>query len=83
MPTAPNLHDHVFVSCAGIPELESYETALYRTTVVEERERTIRVHLPGGAVSRFIHKTRAHAKVGMLVLEIGDFISEAPTLDPS
>jgi hypothetical protein len=82
MATAPHINDDVFVSCAGIPELETYETALYRARVVEESDRQIKVSLPGGAVSKFIHKSRAHARVGTLIFELGDFDSEAPTLDP-
>lgn len=78
----PHLNDAVFISCFGIDELDEQDTALYRTKVVEESVGQVKVDLPKGAVSKWIHKTRVHRAVGMLLIEIGDFVTEAATLDP-
>lgn len=82
MPKPPHLNDSVFVSCMGIPQLDEQDTALYLTKVVEETDGQVKVDLPNGEVSNRIHKTRVHQAVGMLTVEVGDFVSEAATLDP-
>lgn len=82
MANSPHLNDTVFISCVGIPELDEQDTALYFTKVVNEVVGKVKVGLPKGAVSGWIHKTRVHKAVGMLLVEVGDFVSEAATLDP-
>jgi hypothetical protein len=74
----------VYVPCVAFPELMENETALYKTKVLSlsPNARSVNVQLPHGAVSTPIGVGRVHRDVGILIIEIGDFISEAATLDP-
>lgn len=74
--------DTVYVPCSAFPELADLGTALYRTEVVMATKKSVTVKLPDGAASAKIGVGRVHRDVGILVIEIGDFESEAATLDP-
>ncbi len=74
--------DFVYVPCAAVPELVDRDTALYRAEVVAVERRSVRVKLPNGASSELIGTSRVHKDVGILVIEVGDFATEAALLDP-
>ncbi len=74
--------DTVYVPCAAFPELADRDTALYRTEVVAVERRSVSVKLPSGEQSALIGSSRVHKDVGILVIEIGDFATEAALLDP-
>lgn len=74
--------DTVYVPCSAFTELEDHETALYKTKVSSVVGNTVTVNLPKGVLSSPIGVGRVHRDVGILLIEIGDFDSEAGTLDP-
>lgn len=76
------VNDIVYVPCSAFLELNEYDTALYRTTVLSTTKNSISVKLPDGSASPNIGVSRVHRDVGILLIEIGDFISESATLDP-
>jgi hypothetical protein len=78
-----NVGDTVYVPCSLFPdELESFETALYKTKVESKSGKSVTVRLPGGVESKAVGASRLHKDVGLLLIELGDFDSEAATLDP-
>ena len=74
--------DRVYVPCLLVPELEGRDTALYETRISTVNANSATVDLPGGAVSKPIGVSRLHSAVGILIVSIGDFISESALLDP-
>jgi hypothetical protein len=82
MASALKIGDTVYVPCSSFTELDLIDTALYRTQVVAKIKNSITVNLPGGGVSQPIGAGRVHKDVGILLIEIGDFETEAATLDP-
>jgi hypothetical protein len=82
MANALKASDTVYVPCSAFPELERHDTALYRTQVAAVKKNSVTVKLPGGVISKFVGVSRVHRNVGILLIEIGDFESEAATLDP-
>lgn len=82
MANALKVGDTVYVPCCAFDELKDYDTALYRTNIVATQKKSITVSLPNGVISRPIGAGRVHKDVGILLIEVGDFVSEAATLDP-
>ncbi|WP_157515218.1 hypothetical protein [Luteimonas abyssi] len=74
--------DRVYVPCLLVPELENQDTALYKTKISSVNANSATVELPGGAVSKAIGVSRLHSDVGILIINIGDFVSESALLDP-
>ena len=74
--------DRVYVPCLLVPELENQDTALYKTKFSSVYANSATVELPGGIVSKPIGVSRLHSDVGILIINIGDFVSEAALLDP-
>lgn len=74
--------DRVYVPCLLVPDLEDQDTALYRTKISSINARSATVEVPRGAVSGPIGVGRLHSDVGILIINIGDFVSEAALLDP-
>ena len=74
--------DSVYVPCLKIDALADHPSALYRTTVVNVEKRSAQLSLPGGATSDLIGFSLLHVKVGILIVEIGDFVTETAMLDP-
>jgi hypothetical protein len=82
MANALKENDTVYVPCSAFIELERHDTALYKTQVASVNKSSVSVKLPGGVISEYIGTSRVHSDVGILLIEIGDFESEAATLDP-
>jgi hypothetical protein len=76
------VNDRVYVPCLLVPALSNQDTALYRTKVISRAENSVCVELPGGAISQPIGVSRLHADVGILIISIGDFVTEVALLDP-
>ena len=72
----------VYVPCMLVPELKDQNTALYRTKISSVAGNSASVELPTGIVSAPIGVSRLHSDVGILIISIGDFISESALLDP-
>ncbi len=82
MANALKIGDTVYVPCSALPELLEHDTALYKTKVVSLVKKSITIKLPDGTESAKIGSSRVHRDVGLLLIEIGDFLTEASTLDP-
>lgn len=74
--------DKVYVPCLLIPELKNQDTALHKTKISSITANSARVDLPGGEISAPIGVSRLHSDVGILIINIGDFVSENTLLDP-
>lgn len=81
MATQLKVGDLVYVPCSAFDELLEVETALYRTKVVAISKKSVDVSLPKGVVKK-IGSGLVHRDVGILLIEIGDWETEAATLDP-
>ena len=80
--SALKVGDRVYVPCMLVPQLIDQGTALYRTKVASRAGNSACVELPGGATSQPIGVSRLHSDVGILIINIGDFLSETSLLDP-
>lgn len=80
--TAFVVGDRVYVPCMLVPELKGQDTALYKTKVSSIVGNSATLELPGGAISAAIGVSRLHSDVGILIISIGDFVSESALLDP-
>lgn len=76
------VNDLVYVPCKKFKELESNPTAFYRTKIVDVNKNSIKVDLPNQGVSPFFGMSLAHKTLGLLIVNIGDFDTEGPLLDP-
>lgn len=74
--------EQVYAPCSRVSGLQDYGVALYRTEVVEAEAKKVRVRLRDGQNSGWIGSSLIHRNVGILILNIGDFLSEASLLDP-
>ncbi|MCA8094504.1 hypothetical protein LGM65_27120 [Burkholderia anthina] len=81
MATQLKVGDTVYVPCSAFEELVEVEAALYRTQVTEVNNKSVNVNLPNGVVKK-IGSGLVHRDVGILLIEIGDWDTEAATLDP-
>lgn len=74
--------ESVYVPCSRVAGLNDLGVSLYRTVVEEVDGKKIRVRLRNGNTSEQIGKSLVHREVGILVVNVGDFLSEAMLLDP-
>lgn len=74
--------DTVYVPTSRVPGLEDSGFVMCKRTVVDTDKRSIKVDLPGGAISDWIGNSACHKNVGILVLTIGDLETERNLLDP-
>lgn len=74
--------DTVYIPCSVCEALIDHDTALYRTEVRSIDRRSVTIKLPDGTASPKIGASRVHRDVGILLIAIGDFMTEAATLDP-
>jgi len=74
--------DQVYVPCLKVKALENRPTALYRTKIIEVEERSVRVNLPGQQASDLIGSSLVHKDTGVLILTIGDLMTEDSLLQP-
>jgi hypothetical protein len=74
--------DRVYVPCRRIDGLDGLGIALYETEVASVEGLTVRVRLRDGQPSAPIGSALVLRSVGILVVTVGDFESEAQLLDP-
>lgn len=74
--------DTAYVPCDTFDELDGQPFALYRTTVQQVAQRSIRVSLPGGVLSDEIGSALVHKDLALAIFCIGDFQTEVGVLDP-
>jgi hypothetical protein len=74
--------DTVLVPTSLLPNSNQYGTVLTRRRILEMQDRKARVDLKDGSASDLLPKSKLHKNLGILVLRIGDFDTEATLLDP-
>lgn len=77
-----DLNDIVYICRNRLPVLPDQGKAFYRTTVMERRNRSVRIRLPDATASKFVSTKYVHHRVGIAVIAFGDFLSEATLIDP-
>jgi hypothetical protein len=65
-----------------LPEGDRAETSFYRTEVTDIERRSVKVRLRGGAWSALIATSKVHRNVGVIIISVGDFATEATLIDP-
>jgi hypothetical protein len=75
------LGDTVFVPSSRL-SLEAHPFAMYETRVQEVGGRSVRVRLPNGTQSVPVGSALVHKNVGLAILAIGDFQTEATLISP-
>lgn len=73
--------DKIYVPCSRLG-LEDRPFALHETEVVSLFDRSVVVKLPGGSNSEPVGASLVHRRLGLAVIRIGDFQTEATLLDP-
>ena len=76
------LNDQVYICRNRLPVLPDQGKAFYSTTVMERRNRSVRIRLPDGTASEFVSTKYVHHRVGIAVIAFGDFVSETTLIDP-
>lgn len=74
--------DKVYLPCSKFKELDLYPAAFYTTKVVEIKNKSIRVNLPGQVISELIGISLAHQNLGLIIVSIGDFDTEETLINP-
>lgn len=74
--------DTVFVPFTKLGIEGNGPSALHRTTVLATKDRSVQVDLPGGAMSEWIGSSLVSSNVGIAIVRVGDYGSEATLLDP-
>jgi hypothetical protein len=74
--------ESVYVPTARIPNLPDSGKAFYRNTIVDREDRSIKINLPNQQTSEWISTRYAHRHIGICVIEVGDYDTEATLLDP-
>ena len=77
-----SVDDSVYVNASRLRHSVSCPGALYATTVVEKDARSVKVKLPNGVISDWIATKYVHHKVGISIIQFGDFTNESANLDP-
>lgn len=72
----------VYVPSTLLPDGEREIFAMVRKRVNSVSERSIKLDLPGGLVSKSIGSSKAHAKLGFAIISIGDFSTEQSLISP-
>lgn len=73
--------DSVFVPRTALGLDPNDVSPFFNTIVRERQERSVRVDLPGGALSELVATSKISTNIGVLIIRIGDF-SEENLLDP-
>lgn len=74
--------DKVFVPRARLGLSVDTQSAFYPTKVQQVRDRSIKVDVPGGALSDWIGSSVAHTTIGICIVRVGDLATEPGLLDP-
>ncbi|WP_157578415.1 hypothetical protein [Rudaea cellulosilytica] len=72
----------VYVPSSLLPDGDREIFAMVRKRVNSVSARSIKVDLPGGIVSGSIGSSKAHAKIGIAIISIGDFDTEISLISP-
>jgi len=72
----------VYVPTALLPDGDSYSNSLYRTTITEVQDRSVKVEVKGGLISDWIASSKIHKNAGIAIISIGDFSTEETLLNP-
>lgn len=72
----------VYVPSQILPDGERFPTSLYKSKIVEVRDRSAKIDLPRNETSDWIATSKIHDKAGILVITIGDFSTEDTLLNP-
>lgn len=77
-----SVNDMAYVPASLLPGGDREIFAMVRRKINSVTNRTIRVDLPGGNVSGPIASSKAHTKLGVALISIGDFASEPGLILP-
>lgn len=72
----------VYVPSSLLPDGDREIFAMVRKRVNSVSKRSIKVDLPGGIISGSIGSSKAHAKIGIAIIAIGDFETELSLITP-
>lgn len=74
--------DRVYVNTSRIDVEVQAPGALYATNVLERKDKSVKVSLPGGQVSDWISTKYVHHQSGIAIIQFGDWVNEGANLDP-
>ena len=74
--------DTVYVPWARLGDAADHPSAFWKGEVAEVRDRSVKVTMPGAQISDWVASSAVHRNIGILIVEIGDFDSEAVLLKP-
>jgi len=74
--------DEVYIYRNRLPTLPDQGKAFFKTVIVERQKRSARVRMPNGEYSDFISTKFIHHRVGVAIIQFGDFLSESTLIDP-
>lgn len=82
MPSKFKKEDTCFIPTSLLPDGNSYPVSMYRTTIKELKDKSVKVQLRDGNLSEWITTSKVSKKIGILIIQIGDFVTEETLLNP-
>lgn len=82
MSTKFRLEETCYVPTSLLPDENKYPVSIYRTTVKDIKNKSVKVQLRGGDISDWITTSKVSKNIGILIICIGDFSTEETLLNP-
>lgn len=82
MPKKFKINETCFVPTSLLPEGDRYPVSVYRSKIIDIKNKSVKVQLRDGRISEWITTSKAIKHLGILIINIGDFDTEGTLLDP-
>lgn len=82
MPTKFRLEETCYVPSSLLPDENNYPVSIYRTTIKEIKNKSVKVLQKDGNTSDWITTSKVSKNIGILIINIGDFCTEETLLKP-
>lgn len=77
-----NFGDTAYLPSSLLPDGESYPSSIYRTTITDTQDKSVKVRLRDGNNSEWLASSKLHVNIGIAIITIGDFFTEETLLNP-
>jgi len=82
MPTKFRIEETCYVPTSLLPDENKYPVSIYRTTIKDIKNKSVKVQQKDGTISDWITTSKVSKNIGILIISIGDFSTEETLLNP-
>lgn len=82
MPTKFRIEETCYVPTSLLPDENKYPVSIYRTTIKDIKNKSVKVQQKDGNISDWITTSKVSRHIGILIISIGDFSTEETLLNP-